>query len=272
MSDDSSIFLSDPGLDRCNFIEDSLSPELPHNYTFDINAIDQTEFSSPYSSSQYVLTDKNLPVKFLSDVNQETVSTQALCLEKKLDRLCGSGEELQKSSNVHKARSISPDLFDRPENGESVSNHLTFLDSEKFKGRDWDFSLGKAHTLSPFQDFHCERKELLFSVFDPVLPLPLSSASFIDHEGSPTGELLEGIDGLTSTTPSSSPRSISSLSQVRASQLLRGAGGGAHILKPLMSPPSREEILSTLLDLEMSEATFQEPFCSDPSDAPGKPM
>ncbi|XP_074472184.1 DNA polymerase zeta catalytic subunit isoform X2 [Sebastes fasciatus] len=272
LSDDCPIFLSDPGLDSCNFIEDSLSPELPHNYTFDINAIDQTEFSSPYSGSQFVLTDKNLPVKFLSDVSQEAVSALALGFERKPDRLFDSGEELQKGSDWHKARPVSPDLFDRTENGESVSNHLTFLDSEKMKSREWDFSLGKAHTLSPFQDFHCERKELLFSVFDPVLPLPLSSASFVDHEGSPTGDLLEGIDGLTSTTPSSSPRSISSLSQVRASQPLRGTGGGAHVLKPLMSPPSREEILSTLLDLEMSEATFQEPFCSNPSDAPGKPM
>lgn len=272
ISDDCSLFLSDPGLDSCNFIEDSLSPELPHNYTFDINAIDQTEFPSPYSGSQFVLTDKNLPVKFLSDVSQEAVSAQALGFEKKLDRQFGSGEELQKGSDWHKSRPVSPDLFHRSENGESVSNHLTSLDSEKIKSRDWDFSLGKAHTLSPFQDFYCERKELLFSVIDPVLPVPLSSASFVDHEGSPTGELLEGIDGHISTTPNSSPCSISSLSQVRASQLLRGAGGGTHILKPLMSPPSREEILSTLLDLEMSEATFQEPFCSDPSDAPGKPM
>ncbi|XP_035851664.1 DNA polymerase zeta catalytic subunit isoform X2 [Sander lucioperca] len=269
VADDCPLFLSDPGLDSCNFIEDSLSPELPHNYTFDINAIDQTEFSSPYSGSQFVLTDKNLPVKFLSDVSQEAVSAPALGFEKKRDRLFDSGEELQRGSDWHKAGLVSPDLFDRPKNGESESNHLAFLDSEKIQSREWDFSLGKAHTLSPFQDFHCERKELLFSVFDPVLPLPLSSASFVDHEGSPTGELLEGIDGLSS---SSSPRSISSLSQVRASQLLRGAGGGAHILKPLMSPPSREEILSTLLDLEMSEATFQEPFCSNPSDVPGKPM
>uniref|UniRef100_A0AAQ5YP79 DNA polymerase zeta catalytic subunit n=1 Tax=Amphiprion ocellaris TaxID=80972 RepID=A0AAQ5YP79_AMPOC len=270
MSDDCPLFLSEPGLDSC-FMEDSLSPELPHNYTFDINAIDQTEFSSPYSGSQFVLTDKNLPVKFLSDISQEAVSAQALGFEKKLDRLVSSVEDLQRGSDSHKVRSVSPELFDRPENGESVSN-LALLDSDKIKGREWDFSLGKAHSLSPFQDFHCERKELLFSVFDPVLPLSLSSASFVDHEGSPTGELMEGIDGLTSTTPSSSPRSISSLSQVRASQLQRGTGGGAHILKPLMSPPSREEILSTLLDLEMSEATFQEPFCSDPSDVPGKPM
>ncbi|XP_069370752.1 DNA polymerase zeta catalytic subunit isoform X2 [Paralichthys olivaceus] len=272
MSDDYPLILSDPGLDTCNLIEDSLSPELPHNYNFDINAIDQTEFSSPYSGSQFVLTDKNLPVKFLSDVSQEAVSAQTLGVEKKNDRLFGYGDELQRSSDWHKARPASPDLFDRSENRVPVTNHLTFLDSERIKSKDLDFSFCKAQTLSPFQDFHCERKELLFSVFDPVLPLPLSSASFLDHEGSPTGELLEGTDGHTSTTPSSSPRSIGSLSQVRASQLPRGAGGGAHILKPLMSPPSREEIFNTLLDLEISEATFQEPFCSDPSDAPGKPM
>lgn len=258
------IFLSDPGRD--GFKEESLSPELPDNYTFDINAIDQTEFSSPYSGSQFVLTDKNLPVKFLSDVSQEAVSGQTLDFEKTPDRLFGYVEEL------HRARSISPELFGRPENIESISHHFIFLDSEKAKNKDWDLSSGKAHTLSPFQDFHCEKKELLFSVIDPVRPLSLSSASFVDHEGSPTGDLLDGIDALTSTTPSSSPRSISSLSQVRASQLLRGAGSGTHILKPLMSPPGREEILSTLLDLEMSEATFQEPFCSNPSDAPEKPM
>uniref|UniRef100_A0A672YWW1 DNA polymerase zeta catalytic subunit n=1 Tax=Sphaeramia orbicularis TaxID=375764 RepID=A0A672YWW1_9TELE len=255
LSDDCPMFLSDPGMDNCNFIEDSLSPELPHNYTFDINAIDQTDFSSPYSGSQFVVTDKNLPVKFLSDVSQDAVSAQALGLDKKLDRLFSSGEELQRSSDWHRSRPGSPEVFDRPENGEPLSNHLTSLDSEKIKSREWDFP-----------------KELLFSALDPVLPMPLTSVSFVDHDSSPTNELPEGIDGLTSTTPSSSPRSISSLSQVRTSQLLRGTGGGAHILKPLMSPPSRDEILSNLLDFDMSEATFQEPFCSDPSDAPGKPM
>ncbi|KAM8831537.1 DNA polymerase zeta catalytic subunit isoform 2-T2 [Spinachia spinachia] len=272
MSDDYPLFLSDPVLDSCNYIEDSLSPQLPHNYTFDINAIDQTEFSSPYSGSQFVLTDKSLPLKFLSDVTQEAVSPQSLGFEKNIDRLLDSGEELQKGFDWRKARPVSPDLFDRPVYGESRSNHLIFLDSEKTKSKEWDFSLGKAHTLSPFQDFHCERKELLFSVFESVVPLPLSSASFVTHEGSPTGELLECIDGQTSTTPCSSPRSISSLSRVRAGQQLRGPGSGVHVLKPLMSPPSREEILVTLLDLEMSEATFQEPFCSNPSDVPGKPM
>ncbi|XP_019740532.1 DNA polymerase zeta catalytic subunit isoform X2 [Hippocampus comes] len=255
-----------------NLMEDGLSPELPHNYSFDINAIDQTEFSSPYSGTQFVLTDQMLPVKFLSDATQEAASAHALAFEKKQGPLSGYGEDLKEDSDWHGVKPASPDLFDRPERGASTSDHLTFIDSDKFQSSDCDLSSGGAHPLSPFQDFHCEGKELLFSSCEPVLPPPLSSASFGSHEGSPTGELLEGIDGLTSATPGSSPCSVSSLSQVRASQLLRGPGGGANILKPLMCPPSREEILGTLLDLEISEAAFQEPFCSDPSDAPGKPM
>ncbi|KAM4522166.1 DNA polymerase zeta catalytic subunit isoform 2-T2 [Odontesthes bonariensis] len=248
LSDNCPLPLSDPGLDSCNFMEDSLSPELPHSYTFDINTIHQRDFSSPYSSSQFVLTDKNLPVKFLSDFSQEALSAQALGFP--------DLPQNHKGSEVCQARPASPDLLDRSDNGESIS-----------KIREWDLTFSKAHIISPFQDFHCERKELFLSASDP-----LSSASFVYHEDSATGELLDGIDGFTSTTPSSSPRSISSLSQVKTSQLQRGAAGGAHVLKPLMSPPSREEILSTLLELEMSEASFLEPFCSDPSDAPGKPM
>ncbi|MEQ2313867.1 hypothetical protein AMECASPLE_006274 [Ameca splendens] len=268
VSDDCLLFSSAPSLESYNFIEDSLSPELPQAYTFDINTIHQAEFSSPYSGNQFVLTDKNLPVKFLSDICQETPSAQTQGLEDLPQA------QTERGSDMCKARRASPELFDRSGNGEPTTN-LMLDDSEKQRAerqREWDLSFCKPHILSPFQDFHCERKEFLFSAFDPVIPLSLSSVSFVDQEGSPTSELLESIDGLTSTTPSSSPHSISSLSQVRASQLQRGAGGGAHILKPLMSPPSREEILSTLMDLEMSEATFQDPFCSDPSDIPSKPM
>ncbi|KAM4712702.1 DNA polymerase zeta catalytic subunit isoform 2-T2 [Anableps anableps] len=268
VSDDCLPFSSAPSLASCNFIEDSLSPELPQAYTFDINTVHQAEFSSPYSSNQFVLTDKNLPVKFLSDICQETPSVQTQGPE-------GPHQgQTQRDSDTGKARPASPELFDRSGNGEPITN-LTLLDSEKQRPerqKEWDLSFCRSHILSPFQDFHCERKEFLFSAFDPVIPLSLSSVSFVDQEGSPTSELHESIDGLTSSTPSSSPHSISSLSHVRASQLQRGAGGGAHVLKPLMSPPSREEILGTLMDLEMSEATFQEPFCSDPSDIPRKPM
>ncbi|XP_061668529.1 DNA polymerase zeta catalytic subunit isoform X2 [Syngnathoides biaculeatus] len=272
VSDDCLLFPSGPDMESSKLIEDSLSPELPHNYSFDINAIDQTEFSSPYSGTQFVLTDKILPVKFLSDASQEAVSAQTLIFERKLDRMSCYREDLKQDSDWHKVKFASPDVFDRFDHPASISNHLTFIDSDKFKNRDCDFSSGNAHTFSPFQDFHCEGRDLLLSFCDPVPPLPLSSAYFVNHEGSPTGELLESIDGLTSTTPSSSPCSVSSLYHVRASQMLRGPGGGAHILKPLMCPPSREEILSTLFNLEISEATFQEPFCSNPSDAPGKPI
>uniref|UniRef100_A0A3P8WNJ4 DNA polymerase zeta catalytic subunit n=1 Tax=Cynoglossus semilaevis TaxID=244447 RepID=A0A3P8WNJ4_CYNSE len=255
LSDDEVLVFSEPGLDTCTLMEDSLSPELPHNYNFDINAIDQSEFSNSYGGSQFVLTDKILPAKFLSEVSQEADPAQMQSSAKKFD--------------WQKRKPLSLELLDASENVELVSNPLN---SERNEKKDWEFSPCKSHTLSPFQDFYCERKELLFSILDPVAPLPLSSASFVDHEGSALGDPLEGIDGLTSTTPSSSPRSLSSPSQVRPSQLMRGMGGGAHILKPLMSPPSQDEIVNSLVNFEISEATYQEPFCSDPSDAPGKPM
>uniref|UniRef100_A0A1A7XY61 DNA polymerase zeta catalytic subunit n=2 Tax=Iconisemion striatum TaxID=60296 RepID=A0A1A7XY61_9TELE len=256
---------SDLRLESCSFMEDSLSPELPHSYTFDINTIHQTDFCSPCSSSQFVLTDKNLPTKFLSDVSQEPPFAQGL-------------HDLPPNQTLHQISSLSPeqtkdrpadpDLSDRSEDIESAPpNHAV---RTKIKG--WDLFFGKPQLPSSFQGFDCERKEFLLSALDTMTPLPLSLASFMDHEDSPTSDLPESIDGLTSTTPSSSPHSISSLTQVRANQLARWVGGGANILKPLMSPPSQEEILGTLLDLEMSEATFQEPFCSDPSDCLSKPM
>ncbi|XP_048842517.1 DNA polymerase zeta catalytic subunit isoform X1 [Brienomyrus brachyistius] len=280
LSDDSPAFLSDPGFDSCYSFEDSLSPELPHNYNFDINSIGQTEFCSLYMGNQFVLADKNLPQKFLSDVTQEPMPVMALGLEKMAEKGSGLGEELQCGSEWHKMGPLSPDLFDRSaENKEGLPTHLpaSLLDSDSgqelpgariMKTRDWG-PIGKAHGLSHFQGFHCERRDLLLA-FDPLLPLSLSSKTFADILGSPVGDLMEGNDTLTTTTPSSSPRSVSSLSHVKmGSQALRGSGG-AHILKPLMSPPSRDEILTTLLDLDLSEATYQEPYCSDPSDAPGK--
>ncbi|XP_055088091.1 DNA polymerase zeta catalytic subunit isoform X2 [Periophthalmus magnuspinnatus] len=241
--------LSEPHLDSCKFIEDSLSPELPHN-NFDINAIDQVHLCCPYSSSQFVLTDKNLPLKFLSDASQDGLILQSPVSEKKHFRVLGLGEDLHKVS-------VCPEDFYRQENTEP-GNTLS-SNTDQVKSREWNLVSREAH--SHFQDFHCERKELLFS---PLDPLPLTSVSFADT--SPTSDLLEGIDGLASSTPSSSPCSVSSLFQARASPR------GTNILKPLMSPPSREELCGTLKDLEISEATFEEPFCSDPSDAPGKPM
>lgn len=124
-------------------------------------------------------------------------------------------------------------------------------------------SLGKIHGLSHFQDFHCEKRDVLL---DPEPFSPLTSANFAYSGVSPNSDPLDG----SSATPSSSPRSINSLSQLKnAGQSSKS--GGTHILKPLMSPPTREEILATLMNLDLSEATYQEPFCSDPSDAPLKP-
>lgn len=264
LSDGSPGFLSDPGFDSCYSIEDSLSPEVPHNYSFDINAVEQADFSGLYSSSRFVLTDKNLPQKFLSDVRQEAIST--LDVEKRQTKELDTEESLWQ-----KPRSLSPELFDKSSggNGERVPNEfpLSLLDSEKvLKSREWGMSLSKVHS-SHFQDFHCEKSDLLYG---PDHFLPLTSVSFADNGVSPTGDLLDGNDAFTSTTPSSSPRSVSSLSQLRNGTQAQKTGG-AHILKPLMSPPNREEILNTLLDLDLSEATYQEPFCSDPADAPLKP-
>lgn len=265
LSDGSPVFLSDPGFDSSYSIEDSLSPEVPHNYSFDINAVGQANFSSFYSGSQFVLTDKNLPQKFLSDLKQEPVSS--LDLAKGQEKILDVVENCMHESE----RSASPELFDRSSGGdrEGLLNEfsLSLLDSEKVsRNKNWGISLTKMHG-SHFQDFQCEKSDLLLG---PDHFLPLTSVSFADNGISPTGDLLDGSEVFTSTTPSSSPRSISSLSQIRSSSQAQKSAG-VHILKPLMSPPSREEILSTLLDLELSEATYQEPFCSDPSDVPLRP-
>ncbi|KAM9496921.1 DNA polymerase zeta catalytic subunit isoform 1-T1 [Clarias gariepinus] len=264
VSDGSPVFLSDPGFDSSYSIEDSLSPEVPHNYSFDINAVGQADFSSLYSGSQFVLTDKNLPQKFLSDIKQEPVSS--LELENKQAKVLDDVENCMQGSE----RPVSPELFDRSSvrDRKCLSNEfsLSLLDSERvLRNRNWGNSLSKIHG-SHFQDFHCEKSDLLLG---PDHFLPLTSVSFADNGVSPTGDLLDSSEIFTSTTPSSSPRSISSLSQIRGSQVQKTTG--VHILKPLMSPPSREEILSTLLELELSEATYQEPFCSDPSDIPLRP-
>lgn len=265
LSDGSPVFLSDPGFDSSYSIEESLSPEVPHNYSFDINAVGQAGFSSLYSGSQFVLTDKNLPQKFLSDIKQEAVSS--LHLENGQERVL----DVVENCLCEPQRPVSPELFERSSCGdrEGLSNEfsLSLLDPEKvLRNRNWGISLAKMHG-SHFQDFHCEKSDLLLG---PDHFLSLTSVSFADNGVSPTADLLDGSEVFTSTTPSSSPRSISSLSQIRSSSQAQKSAG-VHILKPLMSPPSREEILSTLLELELSEATYQEPFCSDPSDVPLRP-
>ncbi|XP_016364240.1 DNA polymerase zeta catalytic subunit-like [Sinocyclocheilus rhinocerous] len=262
-SDDSPVFFSDPGCDSCCSIEDSLSPELPDNYSFDINAIGQTEFSSLYSGNQFVLTDRNLPQKFLSDVNQEAINA-LVGLGDRTQKLFDVDESSKHEQDLHKSGTLSPELFDKSfcESGKVDPNKIS-LDSEKIFSKDWGGCLGKIHGLSHFQDFHCEKKDVLL---DPEPFSPLTSASFAYNGVSPNSDPLDG----SSATPSSSPQSINSLYQLKNGGQ-SSKSGGTHILKPLMSPPTREEILATLMDLDLSEATYQEPFCSDPSDAPLKP-
>lgn len=265
-SDDSPVFLSDPGFDSCCSLEDSLSPELPGNYSFDINAIGQTEFSSLYSGNQFVLTDKNLPQKFLSDVSQEAVNA-LVGLGDRTQKIFDVDENSKNEQDWNKSGPLSPELFDKAscENGRVYPSKvsLSLLDSEKIFSKDWVGSLGKIHGLSHFQDFHCEKRDVLL---DPEPFSPLTSATFAFNGVSPNSDPLDG----SLATPSSSPRSINSLSQLK-NGAQSSKSGGTHILKPLMSPPTREEILATLMDLDLSEAAYQEPFCSDPSDAPLKP-
>ncbi|XP_056619644.1 DNA polymerase zeta catalytic subunit [Triplophysa dalaica] len=266
LSDGSPVLMSDPGLDSCCSIEESLSPELPDNYNFDINAIGQTEFSSLYSGNQFVLTDKNLPQKFLSDVSQEAINALVEGLGSRAQKMVEVDEDA-KHGGCHRPGTISPELFDKSscENSKVFPNDISLplFDSERILNKDWGGSLGKINGLSHFQDFYCEKRDMLF---DPEPLFSITSVSFRDNGVSPSSDLQDG----NSATPNSSPRSVSSLSQLRNGvQTLKS--GGTHILKPLMSPPTREEILATLLDLDLSEATYQEPFCSDPSDAPLKP-
>ncbi|XP_041109581.1 DNA polymerase zeta catalytic subunit-like [Polyodon spathula] len=284
LSDDSPAFPSDPGFESCYSFEDSLSPELPHNYNFDINTIGQTEFCSLYMGSQFVLADKNLPQKFLSDVIQEPVPAIALGLESMGERFPSASEEFQHHHGVEWLRTspLSPDLFDRSsaESRELLHTHLSasLLDSDSgrklaaariVQSRQTVDSVSKNHLQPCSQGLFDDGKNPLTS-FDPFLPLPLNNMSFVDLLGSPAGDLVEGSEALTAT-PSSSPRSISSLSQLKSGSHTLRSTGGAHILKPLMSPPTRDEIMSTLLELDLAETAYQEPFCSDPSDAPGKP-
>eukprot|EP00076_Gallus_gallus_P019596 XP_015140065.1 DNA polymerase zeta catalytic subunit [Gallus gallus] len=306
VSDDSPIFFSDPGFESCYSLEDSLSPD--HNYNFDINTIGQTGFCSFYSASQFVPADQNLPQKFLSDAVQDLGSVQTtendfLCRnDQKTD------EEKQHSSSTSKwirPGSLSPELFEktsldsnenhchsqRRKNVHPSTSRSNSIDTsctqetevclnEKFKltrnavNKERFLNLPQP-TSSDWIQSHI-RKE---TTFGPCQPLDSVNTSFTSVLSSPDGELIDAAsedlelyvsrnnEALT-PTPDSSPRSTSSPSQSKNGSFTPRT---AHILKPLMSPPSREEIMATLLDHDLTETVYQEPFCSNPSDAPEKP-
>uniref|UniRef100_A0A674KB15 DNA polymerase zeta catalytic subunit n=1 Tax=Terrapene triunguis TaxID=2587831 RepID=A0A674KB15_9SAUR len=307
ISDDSPIFFSDPGFESCYSLEDSLSPD--HNYNFDINTIGQTGFCSLYSASQFVPADQSLPQKFLSDAVQDLFPGQTAENELFSHNSQKSEEEKHRSSDPSTwitSGALSPELFQKTsmDNNEnhrhgqwrnnvhpSASRTSSSVDifctqqagdyvNEKFKlnrnpvNKEVFLSLPQSSCSDFIQS--CTRKE---TTFEPCQPLGSINTSFTSVLSSPDGELVDAAsedlelyvsrnnEGLT-PTPDSSPRSTSSPSQSKNGSFTPRT---AHILKPLMSPPSREEIMATLLDHDLAETIYQEPFCSNPSDAPEKP-
>ncbi|CAH2252147.1 DNA polymerase zeta catalytic subunit isoform X1 [Pelobates cultripes] len=290
--------LSDHGFESCYSLEDSLSPE--HNYNFDINAVGQTGLCSLYSGSQFIPADQNLPQKFLSD------PFPANTLDKECLHHDGAPSVQKKPQQLLlRPSSLSPDLFEKCsdikqsslltqwKNGlvvqslhySSLNDGLSIKDSEyclSGKGLSNKKSILKEATFhSPEQswsevDPNCSIKDT--SAFESC-QRPCSNSSFTGLLSSPEGDFMDcvsedlelyisrHIDGLT-PTPDSSPRSISSPSQTKNGS---ATPRPVHILKPLMSPPSREEIMATLLDHDLMETIYQEPFFSNPSDAPEKP-
>ncbi|XP_007426650.1 DNA polymerase zeta catalytic subunit isoform X1 [Python bivittatus] len=298
---ESPIFYSDPGFESCYSLEDSLSPD--HNYNFDINAIGQTGFCSLYSASQFVPADQNLPQKFLSDAAQDhypgqTAETELLNHNNKISK----EENMYNSDPTSWLRSgpLSPQLFDKRclENNENLhSQWKNVIPSTSQPGSPADERQAEMCHKEQFQlDRNIMKKTIFLNlsspngdwsqnpfrkeiISEPGQSLDSVSISFSSILSSPDGELMDAAsedlelyisrntEGLT-PTPDSSPRSTNSPSQSKNGSSTPRA---AHILKPLMSPPSREEIMSTLLDHDLAETIYQEPFCSNPSDVPEKP-
>ncbi|MBZ3873081.1 DNA polymerase zeta catalytic subunit [Sciurus carolinensis] len=304
LSDDSPIFFSDPGFESCYSLEDSLSPE--HNYNFDINTIGQTGFCSFYSGSQFVPADQNLPQKFLSDAVQDLFPGQTIekseFLSHDNQKCAEEKHHASDSASWIRSSTLSPELFEKsPTDSNENHRHNQWKNSfhpltnransiiESFcvqkaedclneKSRLNRSSVSKEVFLSLPQPSNSEwiqghtRKEMRQSL-DSV------NTSFTTILSSPDGELMDAAsedlelyvsrnNEMLTPTPDSSPRSTSSLLQSKNGSFTPRT---AHILKPLMSPPSREEIVATLLDHDLSETIYQEPFCSNPSDVPEKP-
>lgn len=302
LSGNSPVFFSDPGFDSCYSLEDSLSPE--QNYNFDINTLGETEFCSLYSGSQFVAADLSLPQKFLSDVLQDSTPGQVGDCDPEVLKICAPNSQGEKSQQPldqpawTRSYCSSPDLFDRssseskdrihsgkesfsrphpghvensvtPQHSANIPNEITpqgghlrstelSLIQMRSRSQDWVDSVNKKPSSSGM-----------------YLPLHSRNTSPVEVISSPD-ENYEDSDlsvcrnnGTLTSTPSSSPRSVCSPSQSKNGGILSRTPG-AHILKPLMSPPSRGEIIATLLDHNLPEMKYQEPFFSDPTDAPEK--
>ncbi|XP_021568529.1 DNA polymerase zeta catalytic subunit isoform X2 [Carlito syrichta] len=304
LSDDSPIFFSDPGFESCYSLEDSLSPE--HNYNFDINTIGQTGFCSFYSGSQFVPADQNLPQKFLSDAVQDLFPGQAVEKNELLshDNQKCDEDKHHASDSTSRIRSatLSPELFDKSSIDSSEGHRHSQWKNSFHPLTTRSNSIMDSFCIQQTEDCLNEKSRLNRSSVNKEvflsLPQPDSSdwiqghtrkemgqsldsvnTSFTTILSSPDGELVDVTsedlelyvsrnNDMLTPTPDSSPRSTSSPSQSKNGSFTPRT---AHILKPLMSPPSREEIVATLLDHDLSETIYQEPFCSNPSDVPEKP-
>ncbi|XP_073432100.1 DNA polymerase zeta catalytic subunit isoform X2 [Dendrobates tinctorius] len=300
LSDGSSAIFADPGFVSCYALEDSLSPE--HNYNFDINAVGQTGLCSLYTGSQFIPADQNLPQKFLSD----PVPTSSLENDRMKQESKQTDHKIVRSASEHKVllrpSSLNPELFEKSsidnkqsplvnqlknrlfaqsfhhptsvdpvftQLSEDLENHECKLGSQElFRNASFNIAQSKwIHT-----DVSTEKKDTALNAGHPSS----SSSSSTGLASSPDIDFIDGdlelyisrhSGGLT-PTPDSSPRSMSSPSQSKNGS---ATPRPVHILKPLMSPPSREEIMTTLMDHDLMETIYQEPFFSNPSDAPEKP-
>ncbi|GCC38166.1 hypothetical protein chiPu_0016678 [Chiloscyllium punctatum] len=307
-----------PGFDSYSF--DSLSPELPPSYNFDINTVGQTRYCTVYSGCQFMpAAEQNLPQKFLSDV-QESVPAQAVIetcgYKSQSSKVQHSDQIHQPSTNVEWARSgsVSPDLFEKSfldseeklkqlnksfdmpvqsvlsNSSESSSTHLSGMSIVEMKDQTSNRchdSLENGTSCSPIKSSssqlmlldegsgrECDRSDVCLSALSTGSS-PNGAIGFVGDDVAAIScedpELCASkYSNDSPATSHSSPASVNSPLQTKHSCYISRTSG-AHILKPLMSPPSREEIVATLYDHNLAEIVYQEPFCSDPSDAPEKP-
>ncbi|KAM9316643.1 DNA polymerase zeta catalytic subunit [Gastrophryne carolinensis] len=283
MSDGSPGFFSDTDFKSCYSLEDSLSPE--HAYNFDINCVGQTSLCSLYTGSQFITADQNLPQTFLSDpVPSQTADLECIKQENQQEEKLTIS--LERKALIRPS-SLSPDLFER-----------SFLDKESppfnpwkngIVGQNFQHSsltadhkpklvkpglLKEASFIAPQSEWvHTEMRNQNRDPAPDPCSQPTSHSSFTGLASSPETDFIDGDLELyisrqgEGPTPYSSPRSICSPSQSKNGS---ATPRPVHILKPLMSPPSREEIMVTLCDYDLMEAVYQEPFFSNPCDAPEK--
>lgn len=299
-SDGSPAVFADPDFESCYSLEDSLSPE--HNYNFDINAVGQTGLCSLYTGSQFIPADQNLPQKFLSDpfpagaTENERIKQESRQMENTSVRSASDQRVLLRPS------SLSPDLFEKSsidskqcplvnqlKNGllaqsfhHSPSVDAVFtqrsedLENNKCRSSSQEHFRNASFNAAQSKWIHTDISNKTEDAAVNTCSQSISSSSFTGLASSPEIDFMDGDlelyisrhSGGFTPTPDCSPRSMSSPSQSKNGN---ATPRPVHILKPLMSPPSREEIMATLIDHDLMETIYQEPFFSNPSDAPEKP-